>query len=214
MIKPLKATLFLIFSALFATPVVAEEQENTVTLTSVMQEIESKILELVVDIAEPEMPEIYTWEYKSLDKEILCLAQNIYFEAGHEPHMGKVAVGLVTINRVKSPMYPDSICEVVWQVGKSSKTGKSVAQFSWTRDGKPDRPRNMTAWGEALELARDMIGDADLNEYEDFTKGATHYHATYVKPYWRHKYERVAKIGLHIFYRDVNQVYEGSVAKL
>ena len=143
-----------------------------------------------------------------------CLAQNIYFEAGHEPHEGKIAVGLVTINRVKSAMYPDSICEVVWQVGKSSRSGKSVAQFSWTRDGKPDVPRNMAAWEEAKALAYEMLEGGNLDNFEDFTKGATHYHATYVKPYWRHKYERVAKIGLHIFYRDVNNIFEGSVAKL
>ena len=40
-------------------------------------------------------------------KDIQCLARNIYFEAGSEPEEGKVAVGLVTINRATSPDYPN-----------------------------------------------------------------------------------------------------------
>lgn len=205
--------------SLFAAPAMADESESNpeyITLSSVMEEIEVAIVDALATLTEPTPTPVpvYAWHYKSLEKEMNCLAQNIYFEAGHEPEEGKIAVGLVTINRLKSGMYPDSICEVVWQVGRSSRTGKSVAQFSWTRDGKPDVPRNMTAWEEAKKLAYEMLKDGNLDNFEDFTKGATHYHATYVKPYWRHKYERVAKIGLHIFYRDVNNIFEGSVAKL
>ncbi len=204
--------------SLFAAPASADESEDrpeyTISLTSVMEELEEVIIDALLRLPEPAPVPVYSWHYKSLEKEMHCLAQNIYFEAGHEPHEGKIAVGLVTINRVKSVMYPNSICEVVWQVGRSSRTGKSVAQFSWTRDGKPDTPRNMMAWAAAQELAYEMLEGGNLDNFDDFTKGATHYHATYVKPYWRHKYERVAKIGLHIFYRDVNNIFEGSVAKL
>ncbi len=68
--------------------------------------------------------------------EVFCLAQNIYFEASVEHRVGKSAVAHVTLNRVDSPRYPDSVCEVVWQ----------DRQFSWTQDGKSDRnPAVLTA---------------------------------------------------------------------
>ena len=34
-------------------------------------------------------------------KDVDCLAHNIYYEAGNEPEEGKVAVAMVTINRVR-----------------------------------------------------------------------------------------------------------------
>ena len=63
-------------------------------------------------------------------KQITCLAENIYFEAGHEPIEGKIAVAHVTFNRVLAGNYADSICDVVYQ-----KT-KSTCQFSWYCDTK------------------------------------------------------------------------------
>ena len=47
--------------------------------------------------------------------EAFCLAKNIYFEAGNQPLIGKVAVSHVVLNRVDSSLYPDTICDVVYQ---------------------------------------------------------------------------------------------------
>ena len=44
-----------------------------------------------------------------------CLAQNIYFEARSESQAGMIAVAQVTMNRVKHPRYPNTVCEVVKQ---------------------------------------------------------------------------------------------------
>jgi hypothetical protein len=49
------------------------------------------------------------------DKDVECLARNIFYESGSEPLEGKVAVGLVTINRSQDPRYPNTICGVVHQ---------------------------------------------------------------------------------------------------
>ena len=46
---------------------------------------------------------------------ILCIALNVYFEARSEELPGKVAVGSVVMNRVESPIFPDTACEVVYQ---------------------------------------------------------------------------------------------------
>lgn len=118
--------------------------------------------------------------------ELHCLALNIYHEARSEAIDGKFAVGQVTMNRVRSRRYPDSICEVVWQRG----------QFSWTHDGRSDRPYNLEAWEEALWVARIIL---DFNPV-DMVGRATHYHADYVHPSWATAHRQVARIGRHIFY--------------
>lgn len=210
-ISAMRKVLFVGFVGLFlvTTPVIADESttEDPSSISIVLESLAHGV-DVVVDYILPDFifdpPEIalYVWEYKSLDREVKCLADNIYFEAGHEEQRGQIAVGLVTINRVKSNGYPDSICGVVWQANKRKRDGKTVAQFSWTKDGRSDVPRNRQVWEECYELAKDMLKDGSLDNYDDFTKGATHYHATYVKPRWRTQMEKVEKIGLHIFYRD------------
>lgn len=118
--------------------------------------------------------------------EIHCLALNVYHEARSEPDQGKFAVAQVTLNRVHSPRYPDSICKVVWQRG----------QFSWTRDGRPDRPRNRRAWEHALWVATVAYAFNPLS----MVGHATHYHAVYVRPYWSRAHRRITRIGRHVFY--------------
>jgi spore germination cell wall hydrolase CwlJ-like protein len=138
--------------------------------------------------------------YKSLDREtqkqVTCLADNIYFEAAHEPLDGKKAVAFVTINRVLTGNYKDDICGVVYQ-----KTG-GTCQFSWYCDAKFTSKtltiRDTLLYNEIREIAINML--INFEHYEDVTGGATFYHADYVNPGWN--LQRVTKIGRHIFYRS------------
>ena len=50
--------------------------------------------------------------YKS--DEVLWLARIIQAEAGGEPFLGKIAVGNVVLNRVRSPLYPNTIWGVIF----------------------------------------------------------------------------------------------------
>ena len=50
---------------------------------------------------------------KYTPEDVLCLAKNIYFEAGVESTAGKLAVANVTINRTLRNNYPNTICAVV-----------------------------------------------------------------------------------------------------
>lgn len=127
-------------------------------------------------------------------KEVECLAKNIYYEAGFEPHNGKVAVASVTMNRVMTGNYADTICGVVHQ-----KTG-STYQFSWVGMKNRLSKINESVYNEILELATSMYLNYDSSK--DVTKGATFYHADYIHPRW--KLQRVKKIGRHIFYRSKN----------
>ncbi|MEZ5915358.1 MAG: cell wall hydrolase [Parvularculaceae bacterium] len=79
------------------------------------------------------------------EEERTCLAQAIYYEARSESRVGRLAVADVVLNRVSSPVYPDTICEVVFQ-GSERKTG---CQFSFTCDGSMKARLNKRMWSES-----------------------------------------------------------------
>lgn len=138
------------------------------------------------------------------EEQMTCLAQNIYFESMQESFAGQVAVVSVVLNRVADSRFPNTICDVVWQqqYGKPNKgIVRNRCQFSWTCDGKSDQIRDKRAWGRAVEVAE--IAYRMYNEGFDITEGATHYHATYVRPAWRRDRGmiRIGKVDTHIFYR-------------
>lgn len=120
-----------------------------------------------------------------------CLAENIYYEAGYEPRDGKIAVAMVTLNRVQDPQFPKDICSVVKQ------KVNSTCQFSWFCEGKK-AIRNMFVYNEAKKIA--VYVYANYENMSDVTRGALYYHADYVNPRW--KLEKTTTIGRHIFYKE------------
>ena len=130
-------------------------------------------------------------------KELDCMASNIYFEASTQSRIGKIAVSQVTMNRVRSPKFPNSVCEVVYQGPKNPKNSK-LCQFSWFCDGKPDVIRSKRMWRECIYVAKYVI----LGGVPDITHQSTHYHANYVNPWWAKKMKLTVSLGDHIFYRQ------------
>lgn len=126
------------------------------------------------------------------NKQIICMAKNLYYEAAMESHEGKLAVAQVTINRVNNKNYPSDICGVVYQ-----KTG-ATCQFSWTCEEKKPEIKNRYAWEESLYIARRALTESVLH-HELAKAQALFYHATYVSPGWTNT-KFVQKIGNHIFY--------------
>lgn len=121
-------------------------------------------------------------------KEIKCLAENIYYESQGESLAGKLAVAKVTLNRAEHPKFPDTICGVVHQ----------KHQFSWTSDkALRAKPKDSAVWREAINIATDAYYSG-LEELDHFK--AISFHNLTVNPKWNLK--RVAKIGNHVFYRD------------
>ena len=141
------------------------------------------------------------------DKEVTCMAKNIFFEAAIESTAGKLAVAHVTLNRVDSKQFPNSVCEVVYEgphYTASNGTQYPVrdrCQFSWYCDGKGDDPREGSRlWEDAQELAKYVL--LRQEELPDITDGALHYHASYIDaPKWAKKTKITTKIDTHIFYR-------------
>ena len=161
------------------------------------------------------------------EHELKCMAENIYFEGRAEPMTGKVAIGNVVMNRVKSDRHPDDICGVVHEGPKreSWKTkGKDVpdservywpirnkCDFSWYCDGKKDIvwvtymdgeviPANMTAWRDSVSVALFVMTD----QLGDLTNGADHYYNYNIStPYWIGAMDETVVIGNHRFMKEV-----------
>jgi len=135
--------------------------------------------------------------------EIFCLAQNIYFESGNQPMVGKIAVSHVVLNRVESELYPNTVCEVVYQSKlRENWKGNMVpirnqCQFSWYCDGLSDDPVDSKTWIESVLLARRIMS----GEWTDVTEGALFYHADTVLPYWADELNRTTTIDNHLFYK-------------
>jgi spore germination cell wall hydrolase CwlJ-like protein len=129
-------------------------------------------------------------------RQLDCLTRNIYWEAASEPFEGKVAVAQVTLNRVESGKFPDTVCGVVYQ--KNIIYEKVVCQFSWFCEGTHKvRAIHTPLYKESEEVAKRVL-------FEHFRlpslKNAMYYHADYVNPGW--KLPRIEKIGRHIFYGE------------
>ena len=124
-------------------------------------------------------------------KEVECLARNVYFEAGGEPRVGKIAVAEVTMNRVKSKKYPRTVCGVVHQ------RTKGTCQFSWVCEGKKKVYKNSDAWRESVKIAESIL--ISKQKY-GIIGSAMYFHADYVDPVWNENKRIIRKIGNHIFY--------------
>jgi spore germination cell wall hydrolase CwlJ-like protein len=129
-------------------------------------------------------------------RQLECLTRNIYWEAASEPFVGKVAVAQVTLNRMQSGKFANSVCGVVHQ--KNVFYEKVVCQFSWyCENNHKVKPVHKPMWQESEEVAKKVL-------LEGFRLPSLHnalyYHADYVNPGWKHP--KIEKIGRHIFYGE------------
>ncbi len=146
--------------------------------------------------AEPVLPaKPFLFHGAAADREaaVTCLTQAVYYEAGFEPIQGAQAVAQVVLNRVRHPIFPKSVCGVVYQ-GADLKTG---CQFSFTCDGSLAKTPAKGAWDRARAVAEKALGgyvQKDVGE-------ATHYHTQWIMPWWAPTVSKIAQVGTQIFYR-------------
>jgi spore germination cell wall hydrolase CwlJ-like protein len=129
-----------------------------------------------------------------LARERRCLEQAVYFEARSEPEEGQAAVAQVVLNRVRSDLYPNTICGVVFQ----NSHRHLACQFTFTCEGKSLRITEPAAWERARRIAAAVL---EGETYLASVGGATHYHADYVRPRWASRLRHADTIGRHIFYQ-------------
>lgn len=162
-------------------------------------------------------------------KDVDCLAKNIYYEAGAEPEEGKVAVAMVTINRVRDGRFGKTICSVVDQRTVRVKTievseeklvhtgffgtpekqkiktyvtqNAEVCQFSW-RCMFVKKPKDTDARWEASREVAERLLKGDYSMWQAKYTGALYFHATSVRPTWTKSKQYMNRIGGHHFYSD------------
>jgi spore germination cell wall hydrolase CwlJ-like protein len=127
--------------------------------------------------------------------DLTCMATNIYYEASGQSFAGKVAVGMVVLNRVQNPLFPKTVCGVIYDANENG------CQFSWTCSGT-DRivDRNSFDWRTSMKAAQNLLSK-EKAALLDITEGALFFHATSVRPDWSNKRKKLVKIDDHIFYK-------------
>lgn len=168
------------------------------------------------------------------DKDVDCLARNIFYEAGAEPIEGKVAVGMVTLNRTQDERYPQNVCGVVRQRSvvsvpqrikevkmvrtnifappqkvvetKTAWVQKTVYQFSWVGQKNIRIREDDPRWIESKAVAEELARGGYETWQEKYAE-AKNFHAVYVNPGWHLR--RIGRVGNHIFYKGSDPVQQG-----
>jgi Cell Wall Hydrolase len=130
---------------------------------------------------------------KDSARQMRCLAEAIYFESRGEPEQGQAAVAQVVLNRVRSGIYPTTVCGVVYQ----DRNRPFACQFSFACEGKSLRIEEPGPWAVATRIAQEVVSGSNYNLG---VEEAVNYHANYVSPFWIGYLRKVDRIGNHIFY--------------
>jgi spore germination cell wall hydrolase CwlJ-like protein len=162
------------------------------------------------------------------DRDIECMARNIFYEAGGEPTEGKIAVGVVTLNRAQDGRFGRTVCDVVQArtvVVKSREVKRNevvqvgyfgrpemvekrevvvqqvpVCQFSWTCAGYVRKPKtDDDRWVESQEIAQRLANGEYQTERAKYGS-ALFFHNTGVRPIWAKTKQLVTRTGRHFFY--------------
>jgi spore germination cell wall hydrolase CwlJ-like protein len=162
------------------------------------------------------------------DKDVECMARNIFYEAGGESTEGKIAVGVVTLNRTQDGRFGKTVCDVVkartvvvknkeikrTEVVKVGYFGSSievekreivakevpVCQFSWTCGGYAQKPKtDDERWLESQAIAQ-RLAEGEFQEERSKYGSALFFHNTGVRPIWARTKQFVARTGHHLFY--------------
>lgn len=142
-------------------------------------------------------------------KQLSCLADNIYYEAGSEITEGKAAVARVVLNRINNGGFGSTPCKVVYQINKVKQINNEtdepfwvkVCQFSWVCEGKGNPNKRDPRYQKSLQVAYDVLA---YDAYKDIIpRSVLFFHNTSYTNNWPHTV--VARIGNHIFYKKSNK---------
>ena len=144
------------------------------------------------------MAKAHQQQAKVLERQLSCLARNVFYEANGEPMAGQMAVAQVTVNRAKSGLFPRDLCAVVSQstiVGGDTK----VCQFSWYCDRDLNKTRVIKSSETSYIAAKRVFLDGQ--KVAKIDKDVMWFHETSIKvnPRWPHKV--ATQIGNHVFYK-------------
>lgn len=162
-----------------AVPVAAvpEAVASAVPVTDIQSETDETadaetVTEKVVAGGKKVKKQSKTKKYNKADLRLMSAI--IYCEAGSEPYAGKVAVGIVVMNRVKSKSFPNTIKKVIYQ----------KSQFSPVRNGSLNRALarydsgkfNSKLEKQCIKAAKEALDGVKSVKYAGSTKNMKSFH--------------------------------------
>ena len=121
-------------------------------------------------------------------KELQCLALNVFHEARGESLAGQVGVAQVTLNRVKQQHRgKNTVCSVVFD----------PKQFSWTDKAGKSRHPTGNAWKKAQHVAHQVSLGLRIQGLQD----VLYFHQRSHRPRWNQRMQLVLVINNHFFWR-------------
>ena len=142
------------------------------------------------------------------EKQLKCLADNIYYEAGSESIHGQAAVARVVLNRIRYG-FANTPCQVVYQTNIITKIDEAtqemvkvkLCQFSWVCENNKNKI-HPARYRTAKQVAYDVLA---FDAYKDVVPRTTlFFHNLSIQPNWPH--HKVKQIGNHIFYTKAKYV--------
>lgn len=133
-----------------------------------------------------------------MQRQLACLARNVFYEARGESMAGQMAVAQVTVNRARSGLFPRDLCAVVSQHTVLSDNTK-VCQFSWYCDADVNKQRKIYPSNASYIAAKRVLIDGETVPKIDQHVLWFHHADLQVNPGWNHKI--ATKIGNHVFYK-------------
>tara|TARA_R100000963_G_C4642457_1_gene106110 strand:- start:1718 stop:2191 length:474 start_codon:yes stop_codon:yes gene_type:complete len=147
---------------------------------------------------------LLTWTSPAKADEFNCLVEAVYHEARSEDLIPMLAVANVILTRKESSNFPDTICKVVHQ-GRYWKGSpiRDKCQFSYFCDGKEERFTDIKGLIKVINVVEMALKGVQVRQ----TVGATHYHASYVTPFWASdpRFKALGQLGTHLFYIDMRE---------
>ena len=134
---------------------------------------------------------------KTIERQLTCLARNVFYEANGEPMAGQMAVAQVTVNRSKSGLFPNDLCAVVAQT--TVVGDDKVCQFSWYCDSRTNKTKVIDKNSPSYIAAKKVLVDGQKVAKIDKDVMWFHEDSVKVNPRWPHKV--ATKIGNHVFYK-------------
>ena len=146
------------------------------------------------------------------EKQLKCLADNIYYEANGESIHGQAAVARVVLNRIRYG-FANTPCQVVYQTNIITKIDEAtqelvkvkLCQFSWVCENNKNKI-NPARYRTAKQVAYDVLA---FDAYKDVVPRTTlFFHNLSIQPNWPH--HKVKQIGNHVFYTKAKYVAKKS----
>lgn len=137
------------------------------------------------------------------DRELMCMANNLYFEDSMHGEYGMQMVAYTVLNRYNDGRHrwPVDICKIVYEPSSNPEMPKKCA-FSWTCDGVLSVIELQSkAWEMALRVAEHVLYSW---ETYDISEGALYYYKCGLdkSQSWMHNIEYIKQVGVHCFYKD------------